>query len=158
LHIVPAEESTMEKQDTIEREIVVRAPIERVWQAITSVEDVAQWFGDIAEIDLRPGGRAKLGWTEFDSLVDAIVEVVEPPRRFSYRWSAAYDTAVEDGPSTLVEFILDAVAEGTLITLIESGFAALPDDIYESTLAGNESGWTAELQDLVSFLSVREEV
>ena len=148
----------MEKVDRIERRIEVSAPVERVWEALTDAADVAQWFGDVVEIDLRPGGRARFGWTQYDSVVDAVVDIVEPLQRFAYRWAAVAGVGVEDGPSTRVEFTLVATATGTEVTVVETGFAALPDDIYESTLRENRSGWKAEMRDLVGFLGVRQEV
>ena len=108
------------KSDRIEREVVIAASQERVWTAITDPAEVSQWFGDIVEIELHPGGRARFGWTE-DAIVDAIVEAVEPFRRFVYRWAAGDAVSVADGPSTLVEFTLDAVAGGTRVTVVESG-------------------------------------
>ena len=88
--------------DEIRREIEVDAPIEEVWDALTRAERIAAWFGDVAEIDLRPGGLARFGWTEFDSVSEAIVETVDRPTRFSYRWEALKDTPLEEA-ATLVK-------------------------------------------------------
>ena len=148
----------MSKVDRIEREVIVAAPIERVWAAITDAREVAQWFGDVAEIDLRPGGKARFGWTEHDSVSDAIIEIVEPLQRFAYRWAAASGVAVADGPSTLVEFTLEVFAQGTRVRLVESGFANLPDEIYETNLGENQSGWRSELGDLTEFLGALQGV
>ena len=148
----------MSKVDRIEREVIVAAPIERVWAAITDAREVAQWFGDVAEIDLRPGGKARFGWTEHDSVSDAIIEIVEPLQRFAYRWAAASGVAVADGPSTLVEFTLEVVAQGTRVRLVESAFANLPDEIYETNLGENQSGWRSELGDLTEFLGALQGV
>ncbi len=148
----------MDKVDRIEREVIVAAPIETVWAAITDAEEVAQWFGDVVEIDLRPGGRARFGWAEHDSVTDAVIEIVEPLRRFAYRWASAAGVAVDDGPSTLVEFTLDVVAEGTRLRLVESGFADLPDEIYETSIGENRSGWHSELADLTEFLGALQGV
>ena len=44
--------------EQIEREVLIAAPIERVWAVVTQPEHVGTWFGDAgAEIDLRPGGK-----------------------------------------------------------------------------------------------------
>jgi uncharacterized protein YndB with AHSA1/START domain len=138
--------------DEIRRELVLDAAIGEVWSALTTRERLSSWFGDVAEIDLRPGGRAKFGWTEFDSISDAIVEVVEEPTKFSFRWAAVKDAPVEE-VATLVEFTLEPIGGGTRLTMVESGFAALPDEIYDRTFEGNTSGWNAELEDLVDHLA-----
>lgn len=143
-----------ERTDTIERRIVVPGLIEAVWQAITDPVELAQWFGDSAEVELREGGAARFGWSDYGETVHAVVVEVEPPHRFAFRWSAVADTPVEDGPSTLVEFTLTQDEDGTSVRVIESGFADLPDRIYEQTLSGNSSGWDAELEDLAGYLRV----
>lgn len=139
--------------DEIRRELLVEAPIERVWQALTTAEELAAWFGDSATIDLRPGGRASIGWSEYDSVADCIVEVVERPTRFSFRWEALKDTPVEVA-STLVEFTLSAEGDATRVTLVESGFSDLPDEAYQEQYDDNSSGWDAELNDLRDYLAV----
>lgn len=138
--------------DEIKRELVIDAPIERVWSALTSAEELAQWFGDSAEIDLVPGGRARIGWSEYDSIADCIVEVVDRPTRFTFRWSAINDTPLET-QSLLVEFTLRQEGDSTHVTLLESGFADLPDEVYEERLAENSKGWDAELDDLRTYLA-----
>lgn len=138
--------------DEIRREVVLDAPIDEVWEALTSPEHLSQWFGDSAEVDLRPGGRARFGWSEFDSVTEAIIDVVDRPTRFSFRWEALKDTPVEQA-STLVEFTLEPLGDGTRLTLVESGFSTLPDESYEERLQENTSGWTAELTDLSRYLS-----
>ena len=146
------------KQDRIERAIVVAAAIEAVWAALTEAAQVASWFGDVAEIDLVPGGRARFGWSDSNSVVEAVIEVVERPHRFSYRWAVDSETPVEDGPSTLVEFTLEPQANGTRVTVVETGLADLPDTVYESVLADNTSGWRAEFRDLETFRALKQAV
>ncbi len=138
--------------DEIRRELVVAAPIEKVWEALTAPEHLRKWFGDIAEVDLRPGGRARFGWSDFDSSSEAIVEIVDRPVRFSFRWESLKDTPVEEA-STLVEFSLESVSEGTRLILVESGFADVPEDAYDHRFEENSSGWTAELEDLSVYLA-----
>lgn len=140
-------------QDTIERSVTIPAGIEAVWSALTTREGIRSWFGDIVEIDLKPGGEASFGWSEYGETVHAIVQDVDPPTRFSYRWVAVNTDRVDTGPSTLVEFTLSTDGSSTEVTVVESGFAALPSDIAEKCLADNTSGWKAEMQDLVDYLS-----
>lgn len=139
-------------QDRIEREIVVRADLEETWSAITQPERVSTWFGTHTEIDLRPGGAALFVWEPHERF-HAVVEVVDPPRRFAYRWNlaaGAAGTAVDEGPSTLVEFTLEEAPGGTRIRLVESGFDAIPEGVRRRS--ENEKGWTEELGDLAKVL------
>lgn len=131
--------------EVIEKELHVRAPIERVWQVITDPGYVAQWFGDKAEIDLRPGGAAMFGWTEYGDGA-ARVERVEPPRVFAFRWMREHDVPFAVGGSTLVEFTLSPDGDGTRLRLVESGFT---EDEHRKD---NDGGWDAELADLVKFV------
>src|SRR5687767_5181280 len=116
-------------QDSIERETMIEAPVERVWSVITEAEHLGRWFGDAgAEIDLRPGGELTMRWESGDS-ARARVEMVEPPRRFAYRWFhySHADDGGEHTPanSTLVEFTLTPEGRATRLRVVESGFAGL---------------------------------
>lgn len=141
--------------DRIERDVVIAAPVERVWELITSPEHVGRWFGDAgAEIDLRPGGALSLSWHEHGSF-HGRVEAVEPPHRFAYRWLSAIGSRAEPTPSnsTLTEFTLAAEGDGTRVAVVESGFDALDVDPPERTaaLASHTRGWAEELNDLVTY-------
>jgi uncharacterized protein YndB with AHSA1/START domain len=140
--------------DRIERETLINAPVERVWRLITEAEHIGTWFSDAgAEIDLRPGGQLVLRWEEH-GIVRGVVEAVEPPHRFAYRWLLSDDEetpAPTPANSTLVEFTLTAEAGGTRLQVAESGFATLdlPADTRATRYADHETGWGQELGDLV---------
>jgi uncharacterized protein YndB with AHSA1/START domain len=142
--------------DTIEREITIDAPPERVWALITEPEHLARWFGDAsAEVELRPGGAFRISWTAHGTSNGRVV-TVEPYTRFAYRWSALdghWGVEPTDENATLVEFTLEPVGSSTRVRLVESGFAALAasDERREQAHAGNTRGWTAELGDLEAY-------
>lgn len=142
--------SDMNKQDTIEQQITVSSPIDRVWRALTVAEEVAAWFGDHAEIDLRPGGTMKVGWSEYETTVNCVVETVEPPSVFSYRWKVEQSTEIEAW--TLVTFTLAEVDGMTTVTVVEAGLADVPEALYSQTIEENTSGWKAEMADLQTYL------
>jgi uncharacterized protein YndB with AHSA1/START domain len=137
--------------DTIERELLLPAPPERVWDALTDPTQVSQWLGTEAEIELRPGGAAAFGWPEEGRFL-ARVEDVDRPRRFSFRWAHECDTPVDQGPNTLVAFTLEPFGAGTRLRLKESGFASLPEKIQAQALRDNSAGWQEELADLARYL------
>jgi uncharacterized protein YndB with AHSA1/START domain len=142
------------RQDVIVRRVKVRAPIDRVWGAITRADELAQWFGDSAEVDLRVGGSITFGWSEYGVTTIGVIEQVDEPYAFAFRWQAS--ASVDDDPrSTLVTITLSEAGGATDVTVEESGLAALPRDVYDRTLEENSSGWTAELADLISHVGGR---
>jgi uncharacterized protein YndB with AHSA1/START domain len=136
--------------DRIERTLELAHPPERVWQALTTAEGLGTWFGNRAEIDLRVGGRAKLTWDSGDTAT-LTIERVEPPRVFGYTWSL-YGLPEGDPRRTYVEFTLQPTSTGTTLTMVESGFAQLPEAEHKAAFAGNTGGWTNELGELVAYL------
>ncbi|GLZ80834.1 hypothetical protein Afil01_56410 [Actinorhabdospora filicis] len=137
--------------DQISREIHVEAPVTRVWDVLTKAEHVAEWFGDAARVDLREGGELVLGWTAHGSF-HAEITRVDPPTRFSYRWhkDAEVTTPPIEADSTLVEFTLTPDGDGTLLRVVESGFAglAVPAEEQAHVAAENTKGWGEELGQL----------
>ena len=142
--------------DTIERETTIDAPVDRVWTLITEPEHLGRWFGDAgAEIDLRPGGAMLLRWSEYGE-VHARVEAVEPPRRFAYRWAARNaepGDELDAANSTRVEFTLSPQGDGTLLRVVETGFAtlAIDEDARTKAHAGNVGGWQSEIGELADY-------
>ncbi len=140
-------------RDSIERETTIEAPVERVWDFLTQPEHLGTWFSDAgAEVDLRPGGEIVMTWAEH-GVAHAIVERVEPPREFAFRWPIV-GTHVADGTSTLVEFTLMPEGESTRVLVRESGFAALdlPGEEQVRHHERNTEGWRIELGHLVEHV------
>jgi uncharacterized protein YndB with AHSA1/START domain len=138
----------MEIPDEVRREVVVEAPLERVWRAISEADQLVRWFPDkIAQIDLRPGGAMRIEWRdgEFD---DGTVDAVEAPSRFVFRWHGAGF----DSPETSVEFTLEAVEGGTRVVVVESGFSKVREEKRESAWHDNDGGWAKELGELKAYL------
>jgi uncharacterized protein YndB with AHSA1/START domain len=142
--------------DQIERETVINAPVERVWELITDAEHVGRWFGDAgAAIDLRRGGEMVIRWAEHGTNHGRVV-AVEPHTRFSYRWAPFEDPGGDEpveGNSTLVEFTLAPEGDGTRLRVVESGFASLAtsEEQRAKNQAGNTDGWRAELDELRDY-------
>lgn len=140
----------MPRQDAILRRTHVAAEIERVWAAITQAEQIARWFGDSADVDLRVGGSITIGWSEEGVVTSGVVERVDEPNVFAFSWEST--STRSDALPTLVTFTLTSVDGGTEVVVEETGLADLPDDLYDRTLEENSSGWTAELADLVAHV------
>ena len=135
-------------EDSILRETVVAAPVQRVWEVLTQAEYVGRWFGaDKAEIDLRPGGSFVMTWAEHGVGL-ARVERVEEPPRVSFRWALEPGLEPKAGEETLVEFTLAEKGDGTLLRVVESGFSKLdrPAEKQEWHRERNVDGWRQVLE------------
>ncbi len=136
--------------DRIERTVQVTQPPAAVWAALTTAEGLGAWFGNEASIDLRPGGVAWMKW-DHGFTAHMRVERVEEPRVFGYTWGI-YGLPDDDPRRTYVEFTLEPDGPGTRLTVVESGFAQLPEDAYRKAFDGNTEGWGSELAELVAYL------
>ncbi|MBE1490796.1 uncharacterized protein YndB with AHSA1/START domain [Plantactinospora soyae] len=121
-----------------------------MWAALTTAEGLGSWFGDSADVDLRPGGEAHVRWVEYGAHT-LWIEVVDPPRRFAYSW-AVDGLGPSDPRRTHVEFSLEPIGAGTRLTVVETGFAQLPDELVDA-FHGNAEGWRDELAELVEYLN-----
>jgi uncharacterized protein YndB with AHSA1/START domain len=136
--------------DHIERTVELAHPPARVWAAITTAEGLGAWFGDAAAIDLRPGGSARMSWADGPT-ADLRVERVEAPAVFGFTWEIS-GLPAGDPRRTYVEFTLEPSGTGTRLTVVEAGFAQLPDDIYRTAFDDNADGWAKELGELADYL------
>lgn len=132
----------------IERTLTLKASRERVWRAITDPDELAKWFPDRVELDLRPDGDGRFAWREHGEFAVRVV-ACEPPSYFAWRWAneagVSFDAAAE---KTLVEWWLDERPDGgTTLRLRETGFTR------PSHRAGNDEGWSEELAKLVALLA-----
>ena len=125
--------------DRIERTIHLARPPREIWPALTTAEGLSAWFGEQATIDLRPGGSASMTFAG-GTTVEMRVERVEEPNVLSYTWRLP-DLPDDDPRRTYVEFTLEPVAAGTRLTVVESGFAQLPEDAHSKAYDGNTEGW-----------------
>ncbi len=141
--------------EQIEREVVIAAPIERVWAVVTQPEHVGTWFGDAgAEIDLRPGGAIIIRWADYGTGY-GIVERVEPPHVFAWRGALIGHTEVRADNSTVVEFTLTAEGDQTRLRVVESGFDRLDVPMEERIrqAEGNVEGWRIKMDELVAYVA-----
>jgi len=136
--------------DRIERTVELAHPPAEVWAALTTAEGLGTWFGNEATIDLRPGGSARMRWTGGPT-VELRVERVEEPAVFGFTWPI-YGLPEDDPRRTYVEFTLEPAGPGTRLTVVESGFAQLPEDAYRTAYDGNAQGWAKELGELAAYL------
>src|SRR6187431_344535 len=165
----------MESTDRIEKHVKLRAPVSRVWRAIADAREFGRWFGFTLEGEFSPGKTIHGTFDgKFDeaavaehlkslglspsgvkipsgSSVFCTVDRIEPERYFSFRWipyGIDAEADPDNEPTTLVEFRLEAVAEGTRLTIVESGFDRVPAHRRQRAFRMNEGGWAAQTENL----------
>ncbi len=136
--------------DRIERTVELAHPPAKVWAALTTAEGLGTWFGNRATIDLRPGGAGQLTW-DGGHTAQIRIERVEEPAVFGFTWPI-YGLPEDDPRRTYVEFTLELAGDGTRLTVVETGFAQLPDDARRKAYDGNTEGWASELAELADYL------
>ncbi len=135
--------------DRIERTLELPHPPERVWAALTTADGLGTWFGNAAEVDLRVGGLVKLAWDSGDAAT-LTIQRLEPPLVIGWTWGLS-GLPEGDPRRTYVEFTLQPAATGTMLTMVESGFAQAGEG-HERAYTDNTGGWTHELGELVAYL------
>jgi uncharacterized protein YndB with AHSA1/START domain len=149
--------------DRIEKHIFLRAPQARVWRALSDAREFGSWFGMELEGAFAPGARvlgrirptdvdadvAKIQAKYAGTPVELVVERVEPMTLLSFRWhpfALERDVDYSNEPMTLVTFTLEPVQGGTNLTVVESGFDAVPIARRATAFEANEEGWGLVLQ------------
>lgn len=144
--------------DCIEKRIELKAPPARVWRALTDHREFGAWFRVALEGPFVPGSitRGRITYAGYEHLVmEVVVERMEGERLFSFRWHpAAVEAGVEYSaePMTLVEFRLEPVGAGTLLTVTESGFDAIPAGRREEAFRMNSGGWAEQVKNIGAYV------
>ena len=149
--------------DRIEKQIELKAPLSRVWRALTDYREFGEWFrvklegpfvaGQVSRGHITYPGYEHVKW-------EAVVQKMEPERLFSFTWphpksfdKAEYTGGYSTEPSTLVEFRLEKTASGTLLVVTESGFDKLPEDRRLEAFRRNEGGWTEQTKNIERYVT-----
>ena len=142
----------------IEKRIKLKAPVSRVWRALTDHREFGEWFrvkldgpfvaGQVSRGQMTYPGYEHVKW-------HAIVQKMEPERLFSFTWHHSLDpnADISKEPTTLVEFKLEKIEAGTLLTLSESGFENLPENLRLEALRRNDGGWTEQMKNIESYVA-----
>ena len=142
------------KQDRIEKQIELKAPVSRVWRALTDHLEFSKWFQVNLEAPFVPGqtARGRITYPGYEQhILEAVVQKMESERLFSFTWHPYAIDLQKDyskEPSTLVEFRLEQKGDGTLLTVTESGFSKLPADRRLEAFRMNDNGWTEQVKNI----------
>ncbi|HJZ30711.1 MAG TPA: SRPBCC family protein [Hyphomicrobiaceae bacterium] len=140
--------------NSIEKQIDLKAPVARVWRALTDHREFGAWFrveldgpfavGRVSRGHITYPGYEHIKW-------EVTIEKMEPERLFSFSWHPyAVDPAIDYSkePTTLVEFRLEPIASGTRLFVTETGFDAIPKERRFEAFRMNEGGWSAQLTNI----------
>lgn len=146
-------------QDRVEKRLELKAPVSRVWQALTDYRQFGEWFqvkiegpfvaGQVSRGHITYPGYEHLRW-------EAVIQKIEPEKLFSFTWHPyGIDPKVDYSKETptLVEFRLEKTASGTLLLLTESGFDKVPRHRREEAYRKNEEGWTQQMENIERYLT-----
>ena len=140
--------------DRIEKTIELAAPVERVWKALSDYQEFGIWFRVSIDAPFVPGQPAtgRITHPGYEHVTwKARILKMEPPRLFSFSW---HPYAVDPNHDysgetpTIVEFHLEPVAKGTRLTIVESGFDAVPKTRRAEAFRMNEGGWTKQVENI----------
>ena len=148
--------------DRIEKSIELKAPVARVWRALTDHREFGAWFRVRLDGPFEPGRtvRGQITHPGYEHLKwEAVVQKMEPERLFSFTWHPHPSDPEKDYSNeapTLVEFRLEKIPSGTLLIVSESGFDKLPSDRRSQAFRMNEAGWTEQLKNIENRVSEKE--
>jgi Uncharacterized conserved protein len=144
--------------DRIEKRVLLRAPRARVWRALTDAGAFGEWFGVKLKGSFAPGVRiqGEVKHKGYEHVpFEITVERMEPERLLSWRWHPhAIDprTDYSGEPTTLVVFELEATDEGTMLTVVESGFDGIPLARRLEAYQGNDQGWGMQMTAIEGYV------
>ena len=147
--------------ERIEKRLELKAPVSRVWRALTDYREFGEWFRVKLERPFLVGevSRGQLTFPGYEHLqMEVVVQKIESERFFSYTWHPyAIDPKVDYSKETptLVEFRLEKSAKGTLLMVTESGFDKIPSDRRLEAFRMNENGWAQQLKHIESYVAER---
>jgi uncharacterized protein YndB with AHSA1/START domain len=149
---------TVVSSDRIEKKILLRAPVSRVWRALTNADEFGAWFGVKLEGHFEAGKsiHGRITHPGYEHLrCELTVERVDAERLFSCRWHPhAIDPEVDysSEPTTLVEFRLEAAEGGTMLTVVESGFDQIPAERRDLAFRMNSGGWEQQMMNIQRYV------
>jgi uncharacterized protein YndB with AHSA1/START domain len=145
--------------DRIEKQIELKAPLSRVWRALTDHEQFGEWFRVKIDGPFAEGktSRGKILIPGYDHVsMDFTVQKIQPQTFFSYNWipyAVKPDVDYSSETPTLVEFRLTPTTTGTLLEVTESGFDKVPAARREEAFRMNDGGWASQMKNIDKYVS-----
>jgi uncharacterized protein YndB with AHSA1/START domain len=143
----------------IEKKIGLKAPVSRVWRALTDYREFGEWFRVKLDGPFVPGevSTGYITWPGYEHLKwEAVVQEMDPEQYFSYTWHPySIDPNVDYSleTPTLVEFRLEKTATGTLLVVTESGFDDIPAERRDEAFRKNDGGWAQQVKNIETYVA-----
>jgi uncharacterized protein YndB with AHSA1/START domain len=143
----------------IGKSIEIKAPVSRVWRALTDHSEFGEWFRVDIEGPFVAGktARGRITWPGYELLQwEAAIERLEPERYFSFKWHPyAVDPSKDYSQEepTLVEFTPEPTATGTRLRIVESGFDHIPAERRTEAFRMNEGGWAQQMGNIETYVT-----
>jgi uncharacterized protein YndB with AHSA1/START domain len=143
----------------IEKKIELKAPVSRVWRALTDYREFGEWFRVKLDGPFVPGevSTGHITWPGYEHLKwEAVVHEMDPEQYFSYTWHPyAMDPNVDYSleTPTLVEFRLEKTANGTLLVVTESGFDDIPAERRDEAFRKDDGGWAQQVKNIETYVA-----
>ena len=129
-----------EKTPWVERETLVEATPEEVWEALTDEDLLEEWMAPDVELDPVEGGEIAV--RDGDDERTGTVETVEEGERFAFTWSRP-----GEGES-FVEFTIEALPGGSRVTVVETPTHSPATNAAAGSTAAAADGWGLRLAGL----------
>lgn len=156
--------------DRIEKKVLLRSPLTRVWRAIADSNEFGNWFGlkfdgpfvqgtSLRGVIVPSTVNPEINAVEkpHEGVVfDITIVKIEPERLFSFRWhphAVKRDVDYSAEPTTLVVFTLEEVADGVMLTITESGFDRIPLARRAEAFLANDAGWSMMVRAIGDYLA-----
>jgi len=140
----------------VTEEIMIAAPVEAVWRALTEAGELTNWFPTQAGVEPGEGGKIWLAWEE-QFRWDLSIEAWQPGKHLRATYAQdvprapAEPAAAESKPVKIaMDFYLEPSAGGTIVRVVHSGFG--PDATWDNEYYGVLRGWRYELRSLQHYL------
>jgi uncharacterized protein YndB with AHSA1/START domain len=130
---------------TVIKEVPISPPPSMVFKALTSPDQLNEWFTNRAKVDLRVGGR----YSNNDGDRGRFLEIV-PNKRLRFSWDNP-----SWAPGSIVEILLKRIKNRTVLTLIHSGFEREKERKHYASV---QSGWDWALANLKSYVEGRKTI
>lgn len=150
---------TQAQTDRIEKQILLKAPVERVWHALTDTAEFGSWFRVKLSGKFVPGQTiaGPVQYPGYEHLTWRVtIERMDLYRTFAWRWHPHAIDSNKDyshEPTTLVLFELSEVPGGTLLKVTESGFDGIPPERRDTAFRGNSEGWSIQMGNIERHVS-----